>query len=173
VIPDVQQNVSAITGFSDVVVCCIDQCHCGSKGDFTENGTHANRLFAGIIGRWNGRVFLTDTAEYHYRAWQKLADEAQLPFDRQANEALRAVSRRESLQLIIGSRPYSETAIAEMMDRKNRYYVESIQSITPQDALPGAVDLLDELRRCASWRSEYCVAKFDWDPLEQSQNSIR
>jgi beta-phosphoglucomutase len=90
---------------------------------------------------------LTDTAEYHYRAWQKLADEEKLPFDRQANEALRGVSRRESLQLIIGSRSYSDDAIAEMMDRKNRYYVESIQFITPQDALPGAVELLDELRR--------------------------
>jgi beta-phosphoglucomutase len=90
---------------------------------------------------------LTDTAEYHYQAWQKLADEEKLPFDRQANEALRGVSRRESLQLIMGKRSYPDTAIAEMMDRKNHYYVESIQSITPQDALPGAVDLLDELRR--------------------------
>jgi beta-phosphoglucomutase len=90
---------------------------------------------------------LTDTAEYHYQAWQKLADEEKLPFDRQANEALRGVSRRESLQLIMGERSYPDTAIAEMMDRKNHYYVESIQSITPQDALPGAVDLLDELRR--------------------------
>jgi beta-phosphoglucomutase len=33
------------------------------------------------------------------------------------------------------------------MERKNRYYVESIQSITPQDVLPGVIELLDELRR--------------------------
>jgi len=39
---------------------------------------------------------LTDTAEYHYRAWQRLADEEGLPFNRQDNEALRGVSRRES-----------------------------------------------------------------------------
>ncbi len=90
---------------------------------------------------------LTNTAEYHYRAWQKLADDEKLPFDRQANEALRGVSRRESLQLILGDRPYSETAIADMMARKNRYYVEFIEAITPQDVLPGALDLLDELRR--------------------------
>jgi beta-phosphoglucomutase len=90
---------------------------------------------------------LTNTAEYHYQAWQKLADEEKLPFNRQANESLRGVSRRESLQLIIGSKPYSNVAIAEMMNCKNHYYVDSIQSITPQDVLPGAVDLLDELRR--------------------------
>jgi beta-phosphoglucomutase len=90
---------------------------------------------------------LTNTAEFHYRAWQRLADEEKLPFDRQANEALRGVSRRESLLRIVGKSQYSEAALQELMDRKNRYYVESIQAITPQDVFPGALELLDELRR--------------------------
>jgi beta-phosphoglucomutase len=90
---------------------------------------------------------LTDTAEYHYLSWQKLADEEGIPFDRQANEALRGVSRRASLMLILGDRQYSEAQIQEMMERKNRYYVESIQNITSQDLLPGAIALLDELRQ--------------------------
>jgi beta-phosphoglucomutase len=90
---------------------------------------------------------LTDTAEYHYRAWQQLADEEGLPFDRQANEALRGVSRRESLMHIIGIRQYSEAALQAMMERKNRYYVESIATITPKDLFPGAVELLTELRQ--------------------------
>ena len=71
---------------------------------------------------------LTDTAEFHYQAWQRLADEEGLPFDRQANESLRGVARRESLLHIVGDRQYSEAALQEMMDRKNRYYVESIQN---------------------------------------------
>lgn len=33
------------------------------------------------------------------------------------------------------------------MERKNRYYVESIETITPKDLFPGAVDLLRELRQ--------------------------
>ena len=90
---------------------------------------------------------LTDTAEYHYRSWQRLADEEGLPFDRQANEALRGVSRRESLLLIVGNRQYPEEKLQEMMDRKNRYYVESIQNITSAELLPGALTLLDELRQ--------------------------
>lgn len=92
---------------------------------------------------------LTDTAEYHYRAWQRLADEEGLPFDRQANEALRGVSRRESLMKIIGGsqRSYTEAQIQEMMDRKNRYYVESIESISPDDLLPGAMNLIAELKQ--------------------------
>ena len=32
---------------------------------------------------------LTDIAEYHYQAWQRLADDLGMPFDRERNEALR------------------------------------------------------------------------------------
>ncbi|WP_016949988.1 beta-phosphoglucomutase [Anabaena sp. PCC 7108] len=90
---------------------------------------------------------LTDTADYHYQAWQKLADEEGISFNREANEALRGVSRRASLMLIIGDRRYSEVQIQEMMERKNDYYVKLIENITSQDLLPGAVSLLDELRQ--------------------------
>jgi beta-phosphoglucomutase len=89
---------------------------------------------------------LTDTAEFHYRAWQRLADEEGLPFDRQANENLRGVSRRESLMLIIGQRVYSEAQIQAMMERKNRYYLQAIATISPTDLLPGARELLLEIR---------------------------
>ncbi|MEH2260478.1 beta-phosphoglucomutase [Nostoc sp.] len=90
---------------------------------------------------------LTDTAELHYLGWQKLADEEGIPFNREANEALRGVSRRASLMLILRDRPYSEAQIEEMMERKNRYYVELLQKMTPEDLLPGAIALLDELRQ--------------------------
>ncbi|WP_103670786.1 beta-phosphoglucomutase [Pseudanabaena sp. BC1403] len=90
---------------------------------------------------------LTDTAEWHYRAWQRLADEEGLPFDRNANEALRGVSRKESLLLIVGKKHYLESTLQEMMERKNRYYLASIQSITPKDLLPGGIELLTEIRQ--------------------------
>ena len=89
---------------------------------------------------------LTDTAEYHYLAWQKLADEEGIEFNRQANEALRGISRRASLMLIIKNKKYSEAKIQEMLERKNRYYVQMISQITPEDVLPGAIPLLHELR---------------------------
>ena len=89
---------------------------------------------------------LTDTAEFHYRAWQRLADEEGLPFSRAANEFLRGVSRRESLELILAGRQYPEDQIQAMMARKNSYYLEAIKSITPAHLLPGARELLEELR---------------------------
>jgi beta-phosphoglucomutase len=88
---------------------------------------------------------LVDTAEYHYRAWKSLADEEGLPFDRRANEALRGISRRESLLLILKDRKLPEGKIQEMMERKNRYYLEYIQEINPTDLLAGARELLLEI----------------------------
>jgi len=89
---------------------------------------------------------LTDTSEFHYLGWKRLADEEGIPFDREANEALRGVSRRESLQLVLDGRPATEEQMQEMMARKNRYYQEYIESVTPDNLLPGVVTLLEELR---------------------------
>lgn len=88
---------------------------------------------------------LVDTAEYHYRGWKRLADEEGLPFDRKENEALRGISRRESLLLILKGRTLPEEKIQEMMERKNRYYLEFIRDVAPADMLPGASELLQEI----------------------------
>jgi beta-phosphoglucomutase len=89
---------------------------------------------------------LTDTAEYHFRGWKRLAAELGIPFTRQDNEALRGIPRRESLLLILKERKFLEEEILEMMERKNRYYLEFIRDITPRDVLPGARELLEEIR---------------------------
>ena len=89
---------------------------------------------------------ITDTAEYHYRAWKRLAGEEGLPFSREDNEQLRGVSRRESLMLILKGRTYPEEKIQEMMARKNGYYLDYLKEISPRDLLPGARELLEEIR---------------------------
>jgi beta-phosphoglucomutase len=89
---------------------------------------------------------LTDTAEYHYRGWKRLADEEGIPFTREDNESLRGIPRRESLMLILKGKTYPEESILQMMDRKNKYYLEFIREITPKDVLPGARELLEEIR---------------------------
>lgn len=91
---------------------------------------------------------LTDTAEYHFRAWKRLADEEGISFTREDNEHLRGLARRDSLLQLLHGRTYPEKVLQEMMERKNRYYLESIRTITPDDLLPGAQDLLDEV--CAA-----------------------
>jgi beta-phosphoglucomutase len=89
---------------------------------------------------------LTDTAEHHYRGWKRLAEEEGIPFTPAENEALRGIARRQSLMLILKDRVYPEEKILELMERKNRYYLEFIREIGPNDLLPGAKRLLEETR---------------------------
>ena len=88
---------------------------------------------------------ITDTAEYHYLAWQRLADEEGLPFDREANEHCRGVSRRESLLIVLGGRPASEERMQALMARKQGYYEALLGRISPADLLPGVAGLLARL----------------------------
>jgi len=89
---------------------------------------------------------IADSAEYHYRAWKRLADEEGLPFSREDNERLRGVPRRDSLMLILKGREYPEDSIQALMARKNGYYLDYIKEISPVDLLPGARELLEEIR---------------------------
>ncbi len=94
---------------------------------------------------------ITDTSELHYLAWQRLADEEGYPFDRAANEALRGLARRASLEALLAGRPVpapplSNEQMEALMERKNRYYVESLATLTPESVLPGVPALLAELR---------------------------
>jgi beta-phosphoglucomutase len=109
--------------------------------------SHGDGVGAGV----RGFIFdldgvLTDTAEYHYRGWKRLADEEGIPFTREDNEAMRGIPRRESLLVLLKGRQFPEDKMQEMMERKNRYYQEFICEVTADDLLPGAKALLKELR---------------------------
>ncbi|MBE2270992.1 MAG: beta-phosphoglucomutase [Anaerolinea sp.] len=87
---------------------------------------------------------ITDTAEFHYQSWKRLSEEVGIPFTRDDNEMLRGVSRRESLNRILKGRPIDEATAQEWMDRKQGYYLGFLETIKPEDALPGVRDLLNE-----------------------------
>ncbi|HGO7658752.1 TPA: beta-phosphoglucomutase [Neisseria meningitidis] len=91
---------------------------------------------------------ITDTAEYHYRAWKKLAEELGISIDRKFNEQLKGVSRDDSLKRILahGGKTVSEAEFAELTRRKNDNYVEMIQAVKPEDVYPGILPLLETLK---------------------------
>ena len=91
---------------------------------------------------------VTDTAELHYAAWKKLADDMGWQFDRDLNEKLRGISRMDSIKVIMDHNNVSldDKTIVELATKKNDIYVESLDSMTQEDYLPGAKELLTHLR---------------------------
>lgn len=89
---------------------------------------------------------ITDTAEYHYLAWKQLAEELGVSFDRHFNEQLKGISRMDSLDRILALNPtlatMSEDEKKGHASRKNDYYLELIETISPADVLPGIEELL-------------------------------
>ncbi|MBO0461611.1 beta-phosphoglucomutase [Enterococcus sp. DIV1298c] len=105
-------------------------------------------MFKGVLFDLDGVI--TDTAEFHYRAWKKLGEEIGVSIDRNFNEQLKGVSREDSLTLLLAygkkENDFSNEEFADLAKRKNEYYLEMIQEITPSDVFPGIVSLLTELK---------------------------
>ena len=91
---------------------------------------------------------IVDTAVYHYRAWKRLANELGFDFTEEDNEKLKGISRVKSLELILGWGGIEKTEAEqeELASRKNKWYVEMIQSMRPDEILPGAKEFLQEVK---------------------------
>ena len=100
-----------------------------------------------VIFDLDGVIVSTD--EIHFQAWQKLACEEGIPFNRKDNERLRGVSRMASLDILLekSTRIYSEAEKIALAERKNAYYQRLLKVLSPADILPGVLTVLEELRQ--------------------------
>lgn len=89
---------------------------------------------------------ITDTAEFHYKSWQKLADEEDLFFNREVNEKLRGVSRMESLNIILADQDIPAAKKKEWTDRKNEYYQKYLTEISKANILDDMEAKLEKLK---------------------------
>ena len=91
---------------------------------------------------------IVDTAKYHYLAWKRLAQECGFDFSETDNERLKGVSRKRSLEILleIGGLRFDEAAQAQLMSRKNEWYIETIRQMDASELLPGAAEYLTSLR---------------------------
>ncbi|MCY8558150.1 beta-phosphoglucomutase [Bacillus haynesii] len=94
---------------------------------------------------------ITDTAEYHYLAWKHTAEQIGIEIDRSFNERLKGIDREHSLDTILihggAAGKYQDAEKQEIMRRKNQYYQQLIQNLTPHDLLPGIAGLFAGLKR--------------------------
>jgi beta-phosphoglucomutase len=100
----------------------------------------------GVIFDLDGVLVSTD--DFHYKGWARLAADEGIPFTREDNHRQRGVSRMESLEILLekSKSAYTDEQKLEMAARKNGYYVDFLQDLTPADALPGTREILAELR---------------------------
>ena len=91
---------------------------------------------------------ITDTGYLHFLAWKELAQSIDISIDEQFNECLKGVSRMGSLALILQhahrENDYTPAEKEALAARKNQRYVELLQSLTPENVLPGVLPFLDE-----------------------------
>ncbi|MEK3879473.1 beta-phosphoglucomutase [Paenibacillus sp. FSL M7-0420] len=92
---------------------------------------------------------IVDTAKFHYQAWRRLAEELGFAFSERENEQLKGVSRMESLELLLRAGGITDLTAEHKEDlasRKNEWYKEYLQTLTPADVLPGVADFVGQLR---------------------------
>jgi beta-phosphoglucomutase len=91
---------------------------------------------------------IVDTAKYHFLAWQRLAESLSIEFTEHHNEQLKGVSRVDSLERILnwGQLVLNNSKKLELMDLKNKWYLEYVRGVNPDEMLPGAHALLLDLK---------------------------
>lgn len=93
---------------------------------------------------------ITDTAKYHFLAWKYLTNKIGIDIDWEFNEQLKGVGRMDSLERILKynniSNKFNEEEKQKLSDEKNNYYISLIDNMTPDDILPGIIELINWLK---------------------------
>ncbi|MBN8575771.1 MAG: beta-phosphoglucomutase [Cytophagales bacterium] len=103
-------------------------------------------MIEGVIFDLDGVI--VDTAHYHYIAWKRLASEFGVTLTTQQNELLKGVSRMRSLEIILelGKIHLPEAEKVALAKKKNKWFVEYIEAIRPEEIFAGVPEMLANYR---------------------------
>ena len=81
---------------------------------------------------------IVDTAKYHFLAWKNLANSIGIDFSHAQNEQLKGVSRKRSLEKILGwgNQTLSDIDFHSLMEKKNSEYLNYITTMDRSELLP-------------------------------------
>lgn len=104
-------------------------------------------MIKGVIFDLDGVIVSTD--DLHFEAWQFIANQEGIPFDRTINHQLRGVSRIESLEIILSraSKVYSNDEKQSLATQKNEFYVRLLDQLSEADILPGVKETIRLLKQ--------------------------
>jgi len=91
---------------------------------------------------------IADTARFHGQAWHQTADEVGTQWTPELAEALKGISRMDSLQMILDhgdhADDFSQEQKEELAEKKNVNYQKLIATLTPDDILPGMLEFIQD-----------------------------
>lgn len=104
------------------------------------------REYDAVIFDLDGVICYTD--EYHYQAWQAMADSIGVYFDREINNRLRGVSRMACMDIILERYKgrLSQAEKEELAGQKNELYKKLLVNMSPADLPEEVRCTLDKLR---------------------------
>ena len=111
---------------------------------------------------------IVDTSNHHFLAWKKLCLKFGHNLTETENEFIKGLSREESLIKIIdfANLSFSEEKFNQYLIKKNSYYLDLINSISPKNILPGVKIFLKYLKKksiktslCSSSKNAKLVLK--------------
>ncbi|NLO22273.1 MAG: beta-phosphoglucomutase [Syntrophomonadaceae bacterium] len=91
---------------------------------------------------------ICNTDQFHYWAWQQIADEIGVHFDENINNRLRGVSRKESLDIILESHSpkLNEAEKEYYLNKKNDLYRGLLKQMSPADLSAEVKETMDRLK---------------------------
>lgn len=103
-------------------------------------------MIKAVIFDLDGVIVHTD--KLHYEAWKYIADKEGIYFDEVINNRLRGVSRLASFEIILerASKTYTDEEKLSLVTEKNNYYLNLLQTLSPQNVENGVLRLLDYLK---------------------------
>ncbi len=100
--------------------------------------------FDGLIFDLDG--VLADTNHLHYQSWSQLAQEEQFPMTQADYDTIRGLAREDGLKRLLRGRDLDQAAATDWLTRKNNYFRTLMQSLSPDDILPGVMDWIQAAR---------------------------
>jgi len=101
-------------------------------------------MIQGIILDLDGVI--CDTAKFHFEAWKRLAEDYGYSLTEADNEALKGVSRADSLKFILhkANTTLSSDQFEIDLVRKNQWYLELVQEMDSSFLLDGVADFFEK-----------------------------
>jgi beta-phosphoglucomutase len=91
---------------------------------------------------------IVDTANYHFLAWKRLAEELGFELTPYDNERLKGVSRMKSLDIVLelGGVKATEAERQNLANKKNTWFQNYVEKMEPDEIFPGVKQLIQDLK---------------------------